>query len=58
MATARRGMVGQAIMATTTTMAMGNVDDGDGDGATGNEVDDEGDGVTGDDNGIRRRLQR
>jgi len=35
--------------ATTVTMAMGNNDDDDGDGATGNKVDNDGDGATGDD---------
>ena len=42
-------------MATMTTMAMGDDNNDNGDGATGNKVDDHGDGATGDDDGIRRR---
>ena len=58
MATARRrdGTTGDGATgdgATTMTMAMGDDNDDDCDGATGNEVDNDGDGATGD--GRRRR---
>jgi hypothetical protein len=49
MATARRATMRWAT--TTATMATGDdVNDVDGDSATGNEVDDDGDGATGNDN--------
>ena len=53
MAMEQRATAQWVIMATMMTMAMGDDDDDNGNGATGNVVDDHGDGTMGNDEGIQ-----